>query len=966
LAKRLKTKKKKTTGNGRIVVLAVVFAMLSAVLICRLYRLQIIEGENYRNNFIIRTTKTRTINSTRGNIFDRYGNLLAYNELSYSLTIEDSGTYPTKRERALSLNEEAYRIYTILKKYDNDISQTFHVEVNDQDMYQYDVEGRSLDRFRADVYGYAYIDDLKETEKNADAETMMEYLISEKGYSIVNTKDPYTDKEYEAHPYLPKELTKEEMLAIVKIRYALFTTSFQKYLPVTIAKELSDELMAELTENKDTLTGINIVEDTKRVYTDAEYFAPLIGYTGTISSEELAELQQENPEYSNSSIVGKAGVEKVMETTLQGSNGSEKVSVDNVGRVLAIDEEGRRDPVAGNDVYLTIDPYLQKAVYKILEQRIAGIVASNIIDARTVEENESDDTELIKIPSYEVYFALINNSIIDFHHFTEIDSSDVEREVAREFTVKQREIFDEITRQLTTENPTVYSDLSKEMKEYQSYIVNDLLLDKTGILDSTALDRTDEVYLAWSRDERISLQEFLTYAASQNWINIAEIAPEDNYIDSTQIYQELSEYIINYLSTDDSFSKILYKHLIYNDRVSGKQVMQIMYEQGVLDKEDGVYDAFMRGRLSTFDTLMEKIMDLDITPAMLALDPCSGSAVVINPQNGELLALVTYPGYDNNRLANQMDVAYYRQLASDLSRPFYNKATQARTAPGSTFKLVTTAAGMSEGVVGRDTEFDCQGIFDLTETPLRCWYHSGHGRLNLPEAIENSCNVYFCNVSYNMGLNEEGLWSDSLALSKLQSYAAMFDLDKQTGIEIPEAAPKVSDLSAIQSSIGQGTHAYTTTQIARYAATLANGGTSYRLTLFDKVTDSKGNLIRDYSPEIESRLALSEDTWNVIHTGMEKVVAAKKEYADMPITVAGKTGTAQESKSRPSHALFICYAPAEEPEIAMCVRISNGYSSTNCIITAKDILQYYFDIVDDEEILTGKAMTNNISSVSVD
>ena len=949
-----------------MIVLAVFFALLSTILIVRLYRLQIIDGESYRTNFIIRTTKTRSIAATRGNIYDRYGGLLAYNELSYSLTIEDNITYPSSRERALSLNEEAYRIYQILRKYDNDISQPFHVIVTDEDTFEYDVEGRSLDRFKADVFGHAYIDDLTSEERNSSAEEMMDYLISEKGYSIINHKEPYKESELENHPYYPRTFTKEELLAIVKVRYALFTTSFQKYLPVTIAKELSDELMATLTENKDTLTGIEIVEDTKRVYTDPIYFAPIIGYTGTISSEELAELQQENPEYSHSSIVGKAGIEKVMETTLQGSSGSERVSVDNVGRVLAIDEEGRRDPVAGNDVYLTIDPYLQKAVYRILEQRIAGIVASNIIDARKQEETESDDTESIKIPSYEVYFALINNSIIDFHHFTEIDASDDERAVARVFAQKQREIFDEITQQLTVAEPTIYSELRQEMKEYQSYIVSDLLLEKTGILDSTAMDRTDEVYLAWSRDERISLQEFLTYAASQNWIDISEIAPDENYIDSSQIYQALSDYIIDYLSGDDSFSKLLYKHLIYDDRVTGRQVMQIMYDQGILNKDDGVYDAFVNESMSTFDTMMEKIMNLEITPAMLALDPCSGSAVIINPKNGELLALVTYPGYDNNRLANQMDTAYYRQLASDLSRPFYNKATQARTAPGSTFKLVTTAAGMSEGVIGRDTEFDCTGIFNLTETPLRCWYRSGHGMLNLTEAIENSCNVYFCNVAYSMGINEEGNWSDSLALSKIQSYAAMFDFDKQTGIEIPEAAPKISDLSAIQSSIGQGTHAFTTTQIARYAATLANGGTSYRLTLLDKVTDSKGNLIRQYSPEIESKLSLSEDTWNVIHSGMEAVVAAKNEYADMPITVAGKTGTAQESKSRPSHALFVCYAPAEDPELAMCVRISNGYSSTNCIMTAKDILQYYFDIIEDEEILTGKAMTNNISSISVD
>ena len=133
-----------------------------------------------------------------------------------------------------------------------------------------------------------------------------------------------------------------------------------------------------------------------------------------------------------------------------------------------------------------------------------------------------------------------------------------------------------------------------------------------------------------------------------------------------------------------------------------------------------------------------------------------------------------------------------------------------------------------------------------------------------------------------------------------------------------------------------------------------------------ELRDSNGNLIQDYTPEIESRLSISGSIWDVIHTGMRSVIENKSEYADMGVAVAGKTGTAQESKSRPSHALFICYAPADSPEIAMAVRIGHGYSSTNAIMTAKDILNYYFDLVDKSDIITGLATTENLTSTSVD
>ena len=962
--KRLKTLIK-SAHIERATVLALIFTIMSFVLVHRLYRLQIIDGATYRANFSLMTTKTRTLKGTRGNIYDRNGNVLAYNELSYTLTIEDSGTYNTKREKALALNSEAYKISNILKSHGDSLDNEFHVIIGEDGKYTYDCTGRTLQRFKADVYGHALIDEMTPVEANSTAEEMMAYLQSEEKFAIIRTEKPYTEEEL-AEVGLPLRLTPQDVLDITYVRYQLFTTSYRKYVPVTIATNLSDESVADLMERSSSLEGIAIVDDTLRVYDEPEAFASIIGYTGRVSSEDLSELQAQNSKYNSSSIVGKSGIEKIMETTLQGFDGQETVYVDNLGKVLKIDEGNTIRPKAGNDVYLTIDKNLQVATYKMLEQRIAGILESVIVNQKDFDTSNVTDTADILIPIYDVYNAIISNNVLDITRFEAADASPAEQSLASEFAKKQNEVFALLDNELTGATPLPYQNLTKEMQEYESYIVNDLLMSQTGILNSTAIDKTDETYLAWTRDETISLREYLTYAASKNWIDISVFNDDDTYLDSSEIYERLSDYIKDYLSTDNDFSKKLYKYLLNEDRITGNQIIQTLYDQGVFDKEDGDYEAFQEGYYTAYELIISKINDLTLKPSMLALDPCSGSAVVTNAKTGEILACVTYPGYDNNRLSNSMDVAYYNSLAQDQSRPFYNKATQQTTAPGSTFKLVTTTAGLEEGVINNDTLYTCTGTFDLIETPLNCWYKSGHGVLNIIGGIENSCNVFFSNVAYELGINEEGNWSDSLSLSKLQSYAKMYDMDKNSGIEIPEASPGISDQYAVPSSIGQGTHSFTTTQLARYVTTLANSGTSYSISLLDQVTDSDGKVIQDYSPSIESHVSISNNTWNVIHQGMRAVIESKYEYTDMPIAVAGKTGTAQESKSRPSHALFVSYAPYEDPEIALAVRIGNGYSSTNATLVGKDIYQYYFNLVDESQLITGSARTDYVSSAQVD
>lgn len=964
MVKKLKSMIKKIRIN-RTTVLAVFFLVLAGILIQKLFSLQIIQGEEFRDNFSLQTTRERTLNSTRGSIFDRNGNVLASNELSYSLTIEDTGNYENNRAKHLALNGEAYLIIKTLEANGDTVNHDFHVVLDEAGNYTYNVSGTSLARFRADVYGHALIENLKPEEKEATAEQMMETLTGQKRFSLTREEKPYSQEELSGVG-LPAELTREEILKIVTIRYALSTTSYQRYVPVTVATDISQKSVASISENKDKLEGVEVVEDTKRVYQDSMYFAPLIGYTGKASAEELTALKEVKAGYTPTSIVGKAGIEKVMEPSLQGSNGSETVHVDIMGKVLEIDDDSRMEPLAGNDVYLTIDKELQIAAYKILEQRLAGVLLSVIIDTKEFDKTAVNDASQIRIPIYDVYNALISNSIVDTTHFSAADASPAEQMLLAAYGQKQTEVFAQIQAQLTGDSPTAYKDLSKEMKEYMTYIVDDMLMEDTGILEKSAIDSSDSMYLAWTKEESISLKEYLTYAASQNWIDISEISDDETYLDSGQVYSSLSQYITDYLSTSRSFSKLLYKYLLHEDRISGTQICQILYDQKVLSVDDGDYEAFISGGMNSYNLILNKIRNLEITPAQLALEPCSGSAVVTDPNNGDILACVTYPGYDNNRLANDMDVSYYQKIYNDMSRPLYNKATQQTTAPGSTFKLVTATAGMGERVINEGTVFNCSGVFDLTETPLNCWNSDGHGDLAVTEAIKESCNVFFCNVAYQLGVDEEGNFRDSLALQKLQNYAEIFDMDKPSGIEISEVDPQVSDSFGIQSSIGQGTHLYTTTQLARYVSTLANKGTSYNISLLEKTADAGGNLVEEFSPEILSKLDVQDNAWNVIHTGMRNVITNKAEFSDFKIEVSGKTGTAQESKTSPDHAVFVCYAPSSSPKISMAIRVANGYSSTNAVLVGKDILRYHFDLADEAEILTGKASEDGVTSVQTD
>lgn len=955
--------------NCRIYVLLLVIFLLSSLLTARLFYLQIINGEETLEEFTLKIQKERTINSSRGNVYDRNGVLLAYNELAYNVTIED--VYESGSDKNRNINETLLKVINIIEKNGDKIINDFNIVLDEDGEFAFTLEGTQQKRFLADIYGRAKISDLKYEEETATPDIVMEYLCGYSKYGIGQSLDPENPRDsfviFEGY-------TKEEQLKLVTIRYAMSLNSYQQYIPTVIATDVDEKTVASIMENNTDFTGVSITEDNIRKYVDSEYFSQILGYTGKISEEEYLtlnnqEITEDNErttrsrdDYSLTDMVGKAGIEQTMETYLQGVKGHETIYVNNLGKV--IESTNLVDPVAGNDVHLTIDHDLQVAVYNILEQKLAGILLSKIINVKEYNLPENPSASQIKIPIDDVYFALFNNNVIDINHFDDPDAGENETAVLAAYTKKQEQVFERLTEELH-EKRTPYKDLSEEYQVYQSYIVSMLL--EEGILVSDRIDKEDATYLAWKTEETISLGEYLDYCIAKNWVDVTKIELSSEYSDSTEIFEQLIKDILQLLTNNTDFSKKLYRYMINNNDIDGRQICTILLEQNAISITEKDEERFMTKQISPYNFMLFLIENLYITPAQLALDPYSASVVITNTQ-GEVLALVTYPSYDNNKLANSIDSDYYASLRKDLSNPLWNYATQQKTAPGSTFKMVSATAALCEDVVTTQTTISCKGMFDrFANEQYRCWIYPGaHGSLTVSGGIENSCNAFFYEVGYQLSQTTDGTYDADLGLSKLEKYADMYGLSEKSGIEIEESMPEVSDEYPVLSAIGQGTNNYTTVGLARYVTTIANNGTCYNLTLLDKVTDSNGNLIVDYSPTVRNTVDLPTSYWNAIHSGMKRVVEKKAYYQDLGVTVAGKTGTAEESRNRANHALFVSYAPFDNPEITVSTRIAYGYTSEYAANLTRDIYKYYYGLEEEDAILTGTAVIPDAAATTAD
>ncbi len=922
----------------RLFPVTVIILILFSILIRRLFILQIVEGDEHQENFIYKSEKTLTVDPVRGNIYDRNGKLLAYNELSYSVVYgNDANISNYALEAGVSENELknniVYETIQILRENDDELYLDFPIERLDSGEYKFTVSGNTLKLFIRDVYAANNFEDLSDERKNATPLMIVDYLCD----NLFEISDSYNE---------------EDRLTILAIRYKLWLNRYQQYMPVTIAYDISEESNAAITENSDRLYGMTVSVKSLRKYNYAEEFAHIIGYVGIISDDELKQYNEgksEDKQYKPGEMIGKLGIEQYGEEYLRGESGYETMYVDSLGKVTQLVES--KPSIAGNDIYLTIDADLQKYCYDTLEKEIASILLAKIVNMSSVEEKENAE-----IPITDVYFGLFNNNILSIDDMNANDASSHEKTLYSAFTQRKNIIINDIDRILNETHDPLYA-LSPSYQDYMEYIC--VLLGENDIYFSSLIPKEDEPFIKYTSNET-SLYEYLKYAISIEAIDISVIDADNEYYDTDEIYELVCDFVINYLKTDTNFDKLIVKDMIKSNEITGSDVVNLLYEQQILNAEGDVeYAEFQKGVYGAYDFMLRKIKNLDITPAMLALDPCSGSAIVTDPNTGDVLALVSYPGYDNNLLTNEIDADYYNQLLNDKVRPMYSRATQQQTAPGSTYKVISTIAGLNEEVITPYTQITCTGTFSEITPEAHCWiYPEGtHGTLQAEGAIEHSCNGYFYEVGYALAKDENDVYVDSMGIDTLGKYAELMGLNDLSGVELPEAAPHLSDNDAVRSAIGQGTNLFAPIQLARYVTTVANRGTCYNLTLIDKVCNIEGEIILDNKATILHQVELSDEIWDVVQSGMKRVIdkSSSTIMANINIDVAGKTGTAQESKYRPDHAVFISYGPYENPEVAVTCVIPNGYTSGNALEMSAFVYAYMYD----PEKLIGAEMSGN-------
>ena len=553
--------------TSRLFVLAVVFCLMSSALVMRLFNLQIIKGEEYQDAYTAMTEKVIKTASTRGNIYDRNGNVLAYNELAYDVTIQDTGAYKTDAQ----WNTMLYDLVSILNKHGESAQTSLELTLDHDGNVVYTSETQSgRKRFLRDYYGLKNVDEMDDSDGKYPSDISAPDLLErmKKEYHLTLGDDKNRDGRPLDKDGNPIDVSDEVALQIVGIRYTMRFTAFQKYESTTIATDISDETVADILEHAADLVGVNIQESTIRVYNESIYFAPIIGYTGKVTSERLEELKAVNDDYELNDVVGRTGIESSMELELKGKKGSQTAYVDNVGRILSV--TGEVAPVAGNDIWLTLDLNLQKGIYHILEKQLAGVLLKTIVN-----QDEKDiayiDSSSIKIPIKKAYFQLINNNVLSIDNFASEEASDVEQQIYQKYESSRVRIEQELRGELQSENATPMNALSEEMQAYMQYIYSYLSSSNKAIVQRDAIDTSSDMYQAW-KNGTISLREYLYYGIANNWIDTTKLDIQSRYSNADDVFTALLDDCFRDLEQDPAFEKLIYQYLINNNVVTGREL----------------------------------------------------------------------------------------------------------------------------------------------------------------------------------------------------------------------------------------------------------------------------------------------------------------------------------------------------------------------------------------------------------
>lgn len=449
-------------------------------------------------------------------------------------------------------------------------------------------------------------------------------------------------------------------------------------------------------------------------------------------------------------------------------------------------------------------------------------------------------------------------------------------------------------------------------------------------------------FVAWRDVDEIALARWAELASSEPGVDV-QADPVRTYP-----FGEMACHLIGYVgraSPEDLAAESEEPYHYYLPEMIGRSGLEKVFD-GVLRGEPG-------GRLVRVDASGFRHEDIAVREphsglnVKLALDVriqelvekvlkgWVGAAVVVNPWNGDVLALASSPGYDLNAFSPSVGPELWEQLRTDPAKPLLNRALAGSYAPGSTFKPVVALAALENGRATAKTMFNCPGYFMLGSARFNCWLTRGHGPLDMEGALEHSCNVYFFRLGLQCG------WD------VIYQMAAALGFGQKTGIsadfEVPGLLPNNAwkrrvqrdswrDGDTCNASIGQGALLVTPIQMAIFTAALANGGQLYRPRVVTDLLNDEGRSVRTFPPSIVAALNLDRRHLRVMHEGMRKVIMSPQgtgRLARIPgVDAAGKTGTAEYGRKEEGRKIgwMIAYAPYDRPAVALVVMVEDAVS----------------------------------------
>ena len=923
--------------KNRIFVMLCGIIVLFAIIVLRLFSLQIIHGAKYEESITASVARELPVAAPRGGIYDRYGRPLAVNTVAYCVQIDGSLELDFSDEERQKLAKDLTD-----RLFENGHIRTNSLPISQKTPYTFTFEGTEEEQEAQELRWKTSIG-LEKKQRKMTAKECLDWLT--KQYDV-----PAGYSSAEKRTYLSLCLGDDRNLMALTLALKLneFDEEIVDELP--LAKEAPYTFQFNGNKNREKSWKQSVAMEGKQLsYDSLQTLDYLRDYFG---------LPEGLP---NDLVRNTLGIRYSMYLQRDQQYQTVNVATNVSAKTLAYIEENQ-------DTF----PCVIVDTISLREYPEGEYFAHILGYIRQMTEGDyalyKDDVDAMGTPVYSKS-DIVGQDGMEKLYERELNGTDGKVQIEVDNQGRRMSVIE------STE-PTPGKDLFLTLDSEPQKVAYDALEEELRSAVLTKLRGGGKSYA--------SSLDLFSSMINVNHISAADMLYAEKGTVQYEVYKKLKQAQPTFDPEQEDAAEVAKDFLLEGlekGTISQRELMLMMIEQEHIDVTEEERQGIDSGSLSPVSLIVNKLSNKEISPAITGLDPCTGSVFVTQVGTGEVLASVTYPSYDNNELVNTFNNSYYNALLQDGNTPLVNRPLKQKKAPGSTFKMIVALAGLETGTITPNSLITDKGIFKDAGLPYaRCWIYSNtggtHGPVNVSHALEVSCNYFFYELGYRLGNpdGENNTTTGNRSITVMNEYMAAFGLNDFTGLELDEYGPTMASPAnkekavktfnpdattsqtrwtngdTIRAAIGQSINSYTPAQMTKYISTLANGGTLYQLHMVDHVQNPDGSLHSETEDVVENVIEFKKENLQAVYDGMYLVTNGTRgtirgSFDDLPVKVAAKTGTAEEDKNRNSHTWFVCFAPYDDPQIAITVMMpfaeKSGASAPN---VAKAIIRKYLGL----------------------